>query len=49
MFSNLCLWIKNYNDYILNQWDENVRKKESADLAETVNEFIDIDTEEVIS
>ena len=28
MFSNLVLWIKNYNEYILNQWDENAHKKE---------------------
>tara|TARA_E500000305_G_scaffold109493_1_gene114618 strand:+ start:694 stop:1602 length:909 start_codon:yes stop_codon:yes gene_type:complete len=51
MFSNLMLWIKNYNDYILNQWNENAHKKESHDttLKETLDEFIDIDTAEVVS
>ena len=47
MFSNLVLWIKNYNDYILNQWDENSHKNEKVDK-ETLEEFIEIDSSEVI-
>ena len=48
MFSNLVLWIKNYNEYILNQWDENSHKKEKID-EDLVNEFIDINSEEIAS
>lgn len=48
MFSNLVLWIKNYNEYILNQWDENAHRNEKVDDA-LVNEFIDINSDEVAS
>ena len=48
MFSNLVLWIKNYNEYILNQWDENAHKKEEVD-EKLVNDFIDINSDEVAS
>jgi len=47
-FSNFLLWIQNYNEYILNKWSENCHKQESID-AEMLDEFIDIDTEEVVS
>ena len=48
MFSNLVLWVKNYNEYILNQWDENAHKKEEVD-EKLVNDFIDINSDEVAS
>jgi len=48
MFANLVLWIQNYNDYILSQWDENVHKNESVD-EDVLDDFIEIDTDEVVS
>ena len=48
MFANLVLWVQNYNDYILSQWDENVHKREQVDSS-LLEDFIDIDTDEVVS
>ena len=48
MFANLVLWIQNYNDYILSQWDENVHKNEKVDES-VLDDFIEIDTDEVVS
>ena len=48
MFANLVLWVKNYNDYILNQWDENAHSKEEVDKA-VLDDFIEIDSDEVVS
>ena len=47
-FSNLVLWIQNYNDYILNQWNENAHKNEDVDES-VLDEFIEIDSSEVVS
>ncbi len=48
MFANLVLWVKNYNDYILNQWDENAHSREEVDKA-VLDDFIEIDSDEVVS
>jgi hypothetical protein len=48
MFANLVLWVQNYNDYILSQWNENVHKKEQVDSS-VLDDFIEIDTDEVVS
>ena len=37
-------WIDNYNDYIINAWNENSRKKEDMDV-DVVDEIIE--TEEI--
>ena len=39
-------WIENYNTYIINAWNENVDKHETVDK-QTVEDFIDIDTDEI--
>ena len=46
MFGNLKSWIENYNTYIINAWNENVDKHETVDK-QTVEDFIDIDTDEI--
>ena len=48
MFANLVLWVKNYNDYILNQWNENAHKNEEVD-EDVLSDFIEIDNDEVVS
>ena len=42
---NFLAWITNYNEYIVNAWDENAGKHEDVDT-ETVDEFIDITEED---
>ena len=42
---NFLAWITNYNEYIVNAWDENVSKHEDVD-AESVEDFIDISEED---
>ena len=42
---NFLAWITNYNEYIVNAWDENVSKHEDVDT-ETVEDFIDISEED---
>ena len=42
---NFLAWVTNYNDYIVNAWDENVSKHEDVDTA-TVEDFIDITEED---
>ena len=46
MFGDLMSWIENYNTYIINAWNENVDKHETVDK-QTVEDFIDIDTDEI--
>ena len=43
-FADFMLWIDNYNDYIINAWDETSRKKEDMDVS-IVDEIIE--TEEI--
>ena len=42
---NFLAWITNYNEYIVNAWDENAHKHEDVDTA-TVDDFIDITEED---
>jgi hypothetical protein len=42
---NFLAWVTNYNEYIVNAWDENVSKHEDVDT-ETVEDFIDISEED---
>ena len=46
-FANFTAWVANYNDYIKNAWDENAHKHDDVDT-DTVEDFIDIDVEEVV-
>jgi len=48
LFANLLAWVTNYNQYIINLWDENVHTHEEVDAA-VVENFIDItsDSEKV--
>tara|TARA_R100001015_G_C4629458_1_gene190344 strand:+ start:338 stop:1246 length:909 start_codon:yes stop_codon:yes gene_type:complete len=47
LFSNFISWIENYNVYIMNEWELNAKKDmNNSDIA-TVEEFIDIDNDEV--
>ena len=39
-FADFMQWIDNYNDYIINAWGENSRKKEDMDV-DVVDEIID--------
>jgi len=43
--ANFLAWVSNYNGYITNAWDENMKKHEEVDK-ETVDDFIDITAEE---
>jgi hypothetical protein len=47
LFGDLLSWVTNYNQYIMNQWDENVHSKEDIDPA-VVETFIDITNEEKV-
>ena len=40
-------WINNYNEYIMSVWNENMHKHQTVDT-ETVDSFIDIDTDELV-
>jgi len=44
---NFLAWITNYNEYIVNAWNENVSKHEDVDT-ETVDDFIDISEEDFV-
>ena len=48
-FTSFLDWIKNYNDYIYKEWDEKSTARHKAMSAEDVNtveEFIDVDTDD---
>ena len=45
--ANFLAWVANYNEYIMGAWNENMQKHQSVDT-DTVNEFIDIDTAELV-
>ena len=38
-------WITNYNEYIMNAWDENSSKHEKVD-EDLVDDFVDVDLED---
>lgn len=44
---NFLAWVTNYNEYIINAWNENVSKHEEVDT-ETVEDFIDISEEDFV-
>tara|TARA_R110000765_G_scaffold117520_1_gene211242 strand:+ start:393 stop:1124 length:732 start_codon:yes stop_codon:yes gene_type:complete len=45
--ANFLAWVANYNEYIMGAWNENMQKHQSVDT-DTVNDFIDIDTAELV-
>lgn len=45
--SSFLAWVANYNEYIMGAWNENMQKHQSVDT-DTVNDFIDIDTAELV-
>ena len=46
IFRDFAQWVKNYNEYILNKWDENKSKHEVIDT-KVLDDFIEIDSSEV--
>ncbi len=47
LFSDLLAWVTNYNQYIMNQWSENVHSHEKIDPS-MVESFIDITSDEKV-
>jgi len=45
-FSDFIEWINNYNDYIVSAWNEKRTEKLSAEDAELVNDFVEIEADE---
>ena len=45
--ANFLAWVANYNEYIMGAWNENMQKHQTVDT-DTVNDFIDIDTAELV-
>ena len=43
--ANFLAWVANYNQYILNAWDENAHKSEEVDT-DMVEDFVDVDMED---
>lgn len=43
--ANFLGWVQNYNEYIINAWDENAHKSEDVDEG-MVEDFVDIDVED---
>jgi hypothetical protein len=43
--ANFLGWVANYNQYILNAWDENAHKSEDIDT-DMVEDFVDVDMED---
>jgi len=46
-FGNFVAWVQNYNEYIINAWSENANKHMQDEDIDTVEDFVDIDSEEV--
>jgi hypothetical protein len=46
-FGDFVTWVQNYNEYILNAWSENANKDIREDDMDTVEDFVDIDSEDV--
>lgn len=44
--ANFLGWVQNYNEYIINAWDENAHQSEDVD-AGMIEDFVDIDMEDV--
>ena len=47
VFASFIAWIENYNTYILNAWNDNMRKDEDVDV-DTVESFVDINEEDFV-
>jgi hypothetical protein len=47
VFASFIAWIENYNTYILNAWNDNMRKDEEVDV-DTVESFVDINEEDFV-
>jgi hypothetical protein len=45
-FSDFIEWINNYNDYIVNAWNEGYAKRQEASDDELVADFIDVEMDE---
>ena len=43
--ANFLAWVQNYNEYIINAWDENAHKSEDVDT-DMVEAFVDVDMED---
>ena len=43
--ANFLGWVQNYNEYIINSWDENAYKSEEVDK-DMVDDFVDVDMED---
>ena len=41
IFADFMAWVDNYNTYIFNAWNENVRDKQEVDI--DVEDFIDVE------
>jgi hypothetical protein len=41
IFADFMAWVDNYNSYIFNAWNENVRDKQEVDI--DVEDFIDVE------
>ena len=46
-FADFVAWVQNYNEYILNAWSENVNRDIKDEDMSTVEDFVDIDAEEI--
>jgi hypothetical protein len=46
-FVDFMAWVTNYNTYVTNAWNDNALKDDSDVDVDTVNDFIDIDMEDV--
>lgn len=44
--ANFLGWVQNYNEYIINSWDENAYKSEDVDK-DMIDDFVDVDMEDV--
>jgi hypothetical protein len=50
LFGEFSMFIKGFNDWVCKEWDNNVQKRQgdvSEADQEVIEDFIDIDTEEV--
>jgi|TARA_R110002167_G_scaffold75976_1_gene211893 hypothetical protein len=47
LFADFVAWVQNYNEYILNAWSENANKRMEDEDMSTVDDFVDIDADEV--
>ena len=46
-FADFMEWVDSYNEYIATAWNDKSKRKMSADDADLVNEFVDLEDEAV--